>query len=178
MALRVRAFDWAKTPLGPMARWMLLWRSRAGRRRGADPVGSSWEDCEHFPGYVALQAADGFLLGLALTDAAGQVILGLLIMTQPGDDDSVQRGVGLAVATPIQPMPLGLARGAGIGEAPHSIEKQASERSRSGLSPAATSSAPAESDPTPNSATSLGAAALVSRSSSASSTANSAERTW
>jgi len=67
---------------------------------------------------------------------------------------------------------------ASIGEAPHSIENAALERSRSGLSPAATSSAPAESDPTPNNATSLGAAALVSRSSSASSTASSADSGW
>jgi hypothetical protein len=52
-----------------------------------------------------------------------------------------------------------------IGAAPHSIAKQASLRSRPGLSPAATSSAPALSAPIPNSATSLGAAVRVRRSS-------------
>src|SRR4029453_11182839 len=63
-----------------------------------------------------------------------------------------------------------------IGEDPHSIENAALERSRSGLSPAATSSAPAESEPTPNRATSLGAAAPVSRASSASRGVGPAER--
>src|SRR6266536_2759466 len=65
-----------------------------------------------------------------------------------------------------------------IGEAPHSIEKQASLRSRPGLSPAATSSAPALSWPTPNSATSWGAALAVRRSSSVVRELISADRAW
>src|SRR5829696_1481345 len=70
-----------------------------------------WEDGEHLPGHIALQAADDFLLGLALADPAGEVVLGRLVVAQPGHHDSVERCVGLAVPTPIQPMPLGLARG-------------------------------------------------------------------
>jgi hypothetical protein len=62
----------------------------------------------------------------------------------------------LAVAAPVQPVPGGLAREAWIGEDPHGIEKAAAERSRSGLSPAAISSAPATSGPTPNSASRRG----------------------
>ena len=54
---------------------------------------------------------------------------------------------------------------AGIGEAPHSIENAASLLSRPGLSPAATSRAPALSWPTPNRAISPGAAVATSRSS-------------
>jgi hypothetical protein len=56
---------------------------------------------------------------------------------------------------------------AGIGEAPHNIANAASLESRPGLSPAATPNAPALSEPTPNKATSLGAAKAVRRSSSA-----------
>src|SRR5215212_6965534 len=63
---------------------------------------------------------------------------------------------------------------ASIGEAPHSIEKAASERSRAGSSPAVTSSAPATSAPTPHSSRNAGAALAVSRSSSASSVVSSA----
>jgi hypothetical protein len=65
-----------------------------------------------------------------------------------------------------------------MGEAPHSIEKAPSERSRSGLPPAATSNAPAESGPTPNRATSLGAALAVSLASSVSSVVISADSAW
>jgi hypothetical protein len=65
-----------------------------------------------------------------------------------------------------------------MGEEPHSMAKQASERSRLGLSPAATSSAPALSGPIPKLATSLGAAARVSRSSSLDRHASSCDRAW
>jgi hypothetical protein len=110
----------------------------------AAPLGLSLKDCEDLSGHVALETADGFLLGLSLTDPAGQVLLGLLVVTQPGDHDPVQGGVGLAIPTPIEPKAAGLARG-GLdrGGDPHSIENAASERSLSGLSPAATNSAPA-----------------------------------
>jgi integrase len=60
--------------------WMLLWRVKAPVADGPSCVGSSWEDCEHLPGHVALQAADGFLLGLAFAKTAGQVALAVLVM--------------------------------------------------------------------------------------------------
>ncbi len=94
--------------------------------------------------------------------------------TQPHHHDPVQGGVGLAVAAPVQAMPHPLARGRRIGEAPPSMENAAWLWSRPGLSPAATSSAPAISGPTPHSRRSRGAAWAVSRSSSASSLASSA----
>src|SRR6266702_1708348 len=58
---------------------------------------------------------------------------------------------------------------AGIGEAPHSIEKEASERSRSPLSPAAKTRVAATSWPTPNSWRSCGTSRTVRASSSFSS---------
>ena len=77
---------------------------------------------------------------------------------QTHDHDPVQRRVGLAVTTAVEAMPDGLARGRldRRGAAQHA--NAASERSRSGLSPAATSSAPAMSGPTPNTSTRPGAA--------------------
>src|SRR4029450_6479126 len=78
---------------------------------GSGCLGSSWEDCEHLPGHVALQTADGLLLGLALADTARHIVLGLLGMAQPRPHDPVQRRVGLAIPTPIEPKAAGLARG-------------------------------------------------------------------
>src|SRR6266496_4124686 len=101
---------------------------------------------EHLPGHVALQTADDLLLGLALLETLRHVVLGLLVVAQPHQHDPIQRGVGLAVTAAVEPVAVVLPEDAWIGEA--------SLRSRSGLSPAATSSAPALSWPTPNSATS------------------------
>ena len=57
---------------------------------------------------------------------------------------------------------------AGSGAAPHRCANDPSDRSRSGLSPAVTSSWPATSTPTPTMSSSLGATALTSVASSAS----------
>src|SRR6266498_3616036 len=122
------------------------------------------EDCEQLAGDVALQAADDLLGGLAFLETPCHGVLG--------------RAVALAWRSPprLRQCRRVLPEDAWIGEDPHSIAKQASERSRPGLSPAATSSAPAESGPTPNRATSPGAALAVSRFSSVSSVATSACR--
>src|SRR6266545_7362986 len=69
------------------------------------------QGCEYLPGDVALEAADGLLLGLALLDAACHVVLGRLMPAQPNDHDAVQRRVGLAVAAAVEPMADDLARG-------------------------------------------------------------------
>src|SRR5215217_665771 len=57
------------------------------------------------------EAADDVLAGLALGGAPGGVVAGRLVPAQPHDHDAVQRGVGLAVAAPVQAMAAGLARG-------------------------------------------------------------------
>ena len=81
--------------------------------------------------------------GLALGQACGHVVPGWLVVAQSDDHDPVQRGVGLTVTAPVEAMADRLARGRRDREAPHSIENAASLRSRSGLSLAATSRAPA-----------------------------------
>lgn len=49
-------------------------------------------------GDEALEAADGFFLGLALSDAAVEVAAGSFAVAEPDDDDHVQGAVGVAVA--------------------------------------------------------------------------------
>src|SRR6266540_5420516 len=69
------------------------------------------EHCEDLAGDVALEAAQDLLLGLALGGAPGEVVAGGLVPAQPDDHDAVQRRVGLAVTTAVQPVADGLARG-------------------------------------------------------------------
>jgi hypothetical protein len=61
-------------------------------------------------GEVALEAADGFAVGLAFGAFAGDVVLGLGVAAQPRDGDAVDRRVDLAVAAAVEPVPAGLAR--------------------------------------------------------------------
>jgi hypothetical protein len=83
-------------------------------------------------GDVALAAADDLELGVALGDAAGDVVLGALVDAHAGDHDQVQRRVGVAVAAPMQPVALVLPEEAASGAAAHSIAKAAPLRRRWG----------------------------------------------
>jgi hypothetical protein len=62
---------------------------------------------------VALEAADGFLLGLAFGDLACQVGTGLGVAGGPGDGDHAPRPIELAVAAAVQAMALSVARRSG-----------------------------------------------------------------
>jgi hypothetical protein len=55
-------------------------------------------------GEVSLEAADGFATGLALGDAAGEVVADTGIPAQAGQGDPVKRGVGLSVTPAIEPV--------------------------------------------------------------------------
>src|SRR6266567_1576211 len=74
-------------------------------------LGHLVEHREYFAGEVALEAADHLFGGLALGDPAGHVVLGRLMPAQADDHDPIQRGVGLPVATTVEAMATGLARG-------------------------------------------------------------------
>ena len=56
------------------------------------------DDLVDLAGDVAFQAADGFTAGLALGDASVDVGAGAGVPAQAGQDDGVERGVGLPVA--------------------------------------------------------------------------------
>src|SRR5512132_4394012 len=76
-------------------------------------LGWRLEEVVDLAGHIALEAADDLGLGVALGDAAGDVVLGALVDAHAGDHDQVQRRVGLAVAAPVEPVALGLAGGGG-----------------------------------------------------------------
>src|SRR6266487_6081905 len=90
---------------------------------------------------------------------------GWRVIAQPHPHDAVQRGVGLVVAATVEAVTDGLARGAWIGEDPHSIATAAPSAAGQGCRrrpPAGRRRFGAH----PNSATSRAAALAVSRSSS------------
>src|SRR6266511_2995978 len=66
---------------------------------------------EHLPCDVALEAADDLLLGLALLETPRHVVLGCWVVAQPHQHDAIQRGVGLAVTAPVEPVAGRLAGG-------------------------------------------------------------------
>src|SRR5215211_341422 len=68
------------------------------------------KDCEDLSGHKALQAAHDLGLRLAFLQPPLGVVLGGLVPPEADDDDSVEGGVGLTVATPIQAVSVGLAR--------------------------------------------------------------------
>lgn len=129
----------------------------AGRsRRGREQVG------EDLAGDAALAAAHDLGLGLPLGGAAGDGLPGGRVAAQR--TRAMRHKALLAWRSPprcsrcrsVRPQETG------IGAAPHSRAKDASERSRSRLSPAVTSSCPAVSAPTPGRASSCGAVAVTS----------------
>ena len=103
-------------------------------------------------GDVALEAAQDLGLGLAFAGAPGHVVLGGLVAVHTNQGDTPQRVIGQPVAAAVQPVPSVRPDETGIGAAPQSRANFASDFSRSGLSPAVTSSWPAVSTPTPGSA--------------------------
>ena len=100
-------------------------------------------------GDVTLEAADDLFLGQALFAAPGDVGAGGRVGAHPGDHDPVQGVVGLAVAAWVEPVAGDFPEEAGMGVVAQRCAQAASERSRSGWSPAAIRSLAAVSWPTP-----------------------------
>ncbi len=105
---------------------------------GSDPThdrlaGGCWlgEVLVDLAGHVAFEAADDFAGGAALGSSAGHVAASLLVIAHSGDDDPVERRVGVAVASVVQSVPGDLPL-AGMGATPHRWAQAVSERSRSG----------------------------------------------
>ena len=87
-------------------------------------------------GEEALQASNDVTFGPAVRRASGDVVDSRLMESQAHDDRSIEGGVGLSVAAPIEAVPASVIPDeAGMGQAPQSFAKAASERIRSGLSP-------------------------------------------
>ena len=98
---------------------------------------------ERLAGDVAFQAAHDLCGAQPLGSPPSHVVAGLVVGCHAGEHDAVERSVCLPVAASVEPHP------AGIGVTPHRCAHDRSEASRSGLSPAATSSDAAVSTPTP-----------------------------
>src|SRR2546421_8047828 len=106
---------------------------------------------------VALEASEGFLLGEPFLHATVDVVGGARVADHAGENDLPQRGVGLSVTAAVETVTF-LLPAAGIdGRRATERRERRSSRSRSGLSPAATSNADAHSVPIPGRATSSGA---------------------
>src|SRR4051794_10063582 len=80
---------------------------------------------EDLPCAITLEGAHDLRLRLSLPRAAPDVVDGGLVEAHAGDDDAVERGVGLAVAASVQPVAVGPAAGrrdragaAQLGESP------------------------------------------------------------
>src|SRR5215204_552405 len=84
---------------------LLCWSKRWG----------GFEESVELAGEVADQAASDLAVGLALSPSPLGVAAGGRVVSQPGQDDEVQRLVELAVPEAIQPDWHGLAAGGGDG---------------------------------------------------------------
>ena len=62
-----------------------------------------------FASDIAFKAADDIAPAHSFCGSSPQVGLCPQIVTQPDDDYSIERRIGLAVATTVEPMPVGLA---------------------------------------------------------------------
>ena len=123
--------------------------------------------CENLASDISFEAADNLGLAHSFPGAALHVCLGPILMTKPDHNDAIKSGIGLAVATAVEPMPVGLA-----GRSRYRIDP--AERSEGSLrveafrvTPGSDQEVAAVSGPILKVPTRAGAAARVSRSSSA-----------
>ena len=65
---------------------------------------SLFDQREHLACDVALQASDGFELGMAFGNTLCDISLRARVSPEPTDGDDVQRAVGGAVTAPAEPM--------------------------------------------------------------------------
>ena len=63
---------------------------------------------EHLASDVTLEAANDLCFGPPFAPAACHVGFRPIVMSEPDDYDSIEGGVRLAVATPIEPVPVSL----------------------------------------------------------------------
>ena len=94
---------------------------------------------EDFPDHEALETANDLGLALSLRRAAPDIVDRGLMTAHAHDDHAVKGGVGLPVATAVEPVAGDLATGGWDRAAPQSLARAPSEWIRSGLSPTRTS---------------------------------------
>ena len=73
---------------------------------------------------IPFEAADDLAPGRSFSSAAVEVSLGVAIVAKPGQNDAIQGRIGLAVASAVQPVPVGLAGRGGYGIHPAECSKR------------------------------------------------------
>ena len=66
---------------------------------------------EDFASNIAFETTDDLSLAHSLSGAALHIRLGSVVITKSDQDDAIESLIGLAVATAVQPVPVGLAGG-------------------------------------------------------------------
>src|SRR3712207_6559120 len=107
---------------------MLLCRS-SGFERRVCRLRRSAAIAEDFAGDEALQATDDLRFRLPFARTPLDIVEARLVAAHAGDDDPVKGGVGLPIATAVEPVAGRLAARGGIGQTPHSFANAACERS-------------------------------------------------
>src|SRR5215216_3988409 len=128
-----------------------------GRGRG------DWEEPVDLAGHIALEAADDLALGQALSGAAFHVGDGRRVPAHPDHDDPKQRGVGLAVAAPVEAVTAGLAGGGRDGAGAAQLGVGGLRADPTGVVARGTEQLGGTVEPDPKVATSAGAVRLVRR---------------
>src|SRR3984957_11678628 len=82
----------------------------SGDSRGVDFLAALRDEREDLSGKVTLQGSNGVELGMPLGESASDVVLGPMIGSQATDSDDVQRAIGGAISSTIEPMPDGPSR--------------------------------------------------------------------
>ena len=67
------------------------------------------KDSGDFASDISFEAADNLSVAHSFRGAASHVCLGPVVITKPDHDAAMESGIGLAVATAVEPMPVGLA---------------------------------------------------------------------
>ena len=82
----------------------------SGDSRGVDFLATLRDEREDLSGKVTLQGSNGVELGMPFGESASDVVLGPLVGSQATDGDDVQRAIGGAISSTVEPMPDGLSR--------------------------------------------------------------------
>ncbi len=85
---------------------MLLYMS-SGR---IEYLGRLLDGREDFSSNIAFETADDVALAHSLRGSTTHICLGAQLVTQPDDDYAIERRIGLAVTSAVEPMPVRLAR--------------------------------------------------------------------
>src|ERR1700722_15250151 len=80
----------------------------SGNSCGVDLSATLSDEGEDLSGKITLQGSDGVEFGMPFCDPTSDVVLGPLVGAQAADGDDMQRAVGGAISSAVEPVPNGL----------------------------------------------------------------------